>query len=47
MRGISNPLEVDLISKSDEELGVVVPIPAAPVEGNVFVWALYVYAKYE
>ena len=27
---------VDLISNNDEALGVVVPTPAAPVEGNVF-----------
>jgi hypothetical protein len=39
MREINNPFEVDLISSNDDALGVMVPMPAAPVEGNVFVCA--------
>jgi hypothetical protein len=39
MRGISNPLFVDLISSLAEVFGVAVPIPTAPLEGNVFVCA--------
>jgi hypothetical protein len=39
MRGISNPLLVDFISSRDDESGVLVPMPAAPAEGNVFVCA--------
>jgi hypothetical protein len=37
MRGIKRPLLVEFISSKEEALGVVVPIPAAPVEGNVLV----------
>ena len=40
IRGISNPFAVDLISNNDDEFGVVVPIPAAPLEGNILVWAV-------
>src|ERR1043165_8146161 len=40
MRGINSPLVVDLISRSDEAFGVVVPIPALPVDGKVFVCAI-------
>jgi hypothetical protein len=36
MRGISKPFVVDLISNMEDALGVVVPIPALPVAGNVF-----------
>jgi hypothetical protein len=36
MRGIKTPFEVDFISSSDEESGVVVPIPAAPLAGKIF-----------
>jgi len=39
MRGIKIPFDVDFISSSDEALGVVVPMPAAPVDGKVFVCA--------
>jgi len=35
--GMSMPLLVETISSRDEGLGVVVPIPAAPVEGKMFV----------
>ena len=34
--GISIPFEVETMSRIEEALGVVVPIPAEPVEGNVF-----------
>jgi hypothetical protein len=34
------PLVVDFISNNEEALGAVVPIPAAPVDGNVFVCAV-------
>ena len=40
MRGIRIPLVVDFISNNDEALGDVVPIPALPVAGNVFVCAV-------
>ena len=40
IRGISNPFVVDLISNNDDEFGVVVPIPAAPLEGNILVCAV-------
>jgi hypothetical protein len=36
MRDIRRPLEVDLISSSEDALGVVVPMPTAPFAGNVF-----------
>jgi hypothetical protein len=36
---IKSPFAVEFISKSEEALGVVVPIPAAPVEGKTFVCA--------
>jgi len=38
MRGMSKPCVVDLISKADDVFGDVVPIPALPVDGNIF-WA--------
>jgi hypothetical protein len=38
--GINNPFVVDFISSKAEASGVVVPIPALPVEGNVLVCAL-------
>jgi hypothetical protein len=37
MRGIRIPFVVDFISSKDDEFGVVVPMPAAPVDGNVLV----------
>jgi hypothetical protein len=37
--GIKIPLEVDFISNNDDASGVVVPIPAAPVDGKMFVCA--------
>jgi len=37
MRGMSIPLEVLTISSKEEGSGEVVPIPTAPVEGNVLV----------
>ena len=40
MRGISKPFVVDLISNNDELLGVIVPMPAAPLEGNLLVCAV-------
>src|ERR1043166_3078927 len=36
MRGMRIPLLVLFTSSSDEPFGVVVPIPAAPVEGKIF-----------
>ena len=39
IRGIKIPFVVDFTSNKEDVLGVVVPIPAAPVEGNVFVCA--------
>jgi hypothetical protein len=39
MRGKSTPLAVEVTSSSDDPLGVVVPIPAAPVVGKVLVCA--------
>jgi hypothetical protein len=36
MRGISIPFVVDFISNSEDPFGVVVPIPAAPVDGKIF-----------
>ena len=36
IRGNNTPLLVDLTSRSDDAFGVVVPMPAAPVEGKVF-----------
>jgi hypothetical protein len=42
IRGISNPFEVDFISSKEDALGVVVPIPAAPVAGKIFVCALLI-----
>ena len=39
IRGSRKPLVVDLISSKQEAAGVMVPIPAAPVAGNLF-WAL-------
>ena len=39
IRGISKPLLVDFISNNEEAWGIVVPIPAAPVEGKVLVCA--------
>lgn len=38
MRGARKPMEVDLISSSEEVLGEVVPIPTGPIAGKVF-WA--------
>ena len=40
MRGIKSPLVVDFISSNDDASGVVVPIPTAPVAGNLFVCAV-------
>jgi len=37
IRGISIPCVVLFISRMEDALGVVVPIPALPVAGNVFV----------
>ena len=37
--GGSNPCVVDCISNNDDACGASVPIPALPVEGNVFVCA--------
>jgi hypothetical protein len=39
MRGISKPFVVLVISIKEDAFGVIVPIPALPVVGNVFVWA--------
>ena len=39
IRDISNPCVVDFISSAEDAAGVVVPIPALPVEGKIFVWA--------
>ena len=39
IRDMRRPFDVELISKSEEAFGIVVPIPAAPVDGNVFVCA--------
>jgi hypothetical protein len=36
MRGIKTPFVVDFTSRMEEALGVVVPMPALPLEGNVF-----------
>ena len=36
MRGIRIPFVVDFISSREDALGVVVPIPTAPVDGNTF-----------
>ena len=40
MRGIKIPFEVETTSSTDEGSGDVVPIPAEPVAGKVFVCAL-------
>ena len=40
IRGMSNPFDVLTISSKAEEVGAVVPIPALPVDGNVFVCAV-------
>jgi len=45
MRGTSTPRLVDVTSSSEDALGVVVPMPAAPVEGNVLVWAKEILLK--
>ena len=37
MRGINNPFDVDFIPSAADASGVVVPIPAEPVEGKMFV----------
>ena len=37
MRGIKIPFDVETTSRSDEGSGDVVPMPAAPVVGKVFV----------
>ena len=37
--GISIPCVVDFISRSEDAFGVIVPMPALPVDGNVFVCA--------
>jgi hypothetical protein len=37
--GTSIPFEVETISRIADALGVVVPMPALPVEGNMFVCA--------
>jgi hypothetical protein len=34
--GMSRPFELETISRIDDALGVVVPIPALPVDGNIF-----------
>jgi len=39
IREINKPCVVDLISNAEEASGAVVPMPALPVEGNIFVWA--------
>ena len=39
IRGISIPCEVDFISRIADALGVVVPMPALPVDGKTFVCA--------
>ena len=39
IRGASNPCEVDCISTIALETGVVVPIPALPDAGKIFVCA--------
>ena len=45
IRGMSIPCVVDFISRSEDAFGVVVPMPALPVEGNVLVCALPVAHK--
>ena len=45
MRGINKPFVVDFISKSEDAFGAVVPMPAEPVEGKVFVWATITVEK--
>ena len=42
IRDIRMPFDVDFISSNDDAFGVTVPMPAAPVDGKVFVCALNV-----
>ena len=39
MRGIKTPFVVELMSSNEDAFGDSVPMPAAPVVGNVFVCA--------
>jgi len=39
MRGIKIPFDVELMSSKEDVFGASVPMPAAPVVGNVFVCA--------
>ena len=41
IREIRTPLVVELISRIEDAFGVVVPMPAAPVEGKVFCERLF------
>jgi hypothetical protein len=43
IRGIKIPFVVEVTSSKDDALGESVPIPAAPVFGNVFVWAMVLF----
>ena len=45
MREMSKPCVVDLISRAEDAAGDVVPIPALPVEGKVFVCPLTLKAQ--
>jgi hypothetical protein len=36
MRGVSIPCVVDFISRIEDALGIVVPMPALPLEGKIF-----------
>ena len=43
IRGIKIPFVVDVISSNEDASGVSVPMPALPVDGNVFVCATVLF----